>query len=178
MDGLLDAFDRALRNLAAWGGGVLLFAMVALTFAHVVLRYAFSDPIKGFVDLGQVLLVFLVAFTVAYSGRTGGQIAVELIDGLVGGTVLRRVEVAVRLAGAAMILILAARLVGDGPKAQENGEATTTLGISFEPFFYALGLGVALYGAVLLLEAAALIAGRDVGREQARLFREEDGGAL
>ena len=176
--GVLGAFDWLLRNLALWIGGALIFIMVGLTFAHVVLRYMFANPIHGFVDLGQIMLVFVVAFTIGYSGRTGGQIAVEIIDGFVSPSTMRILEIVTRLMGAVMLSILTFRLLQDGPEALENGESTTTLGVSYEPFFYVLGAGMALYGIVLVLEAFRLMRGQDIGQEQARLFRGDNDGAL
>ena len=175
---LLDRFDRFLRGIALWIGGILIFLMVALTVSHVVGRYIFRSPIEGFVDLGQLMLVLVVASAIAYSGRTGGQISVELIDNLVSPAVLKVIEIFVRLAGFAIISVLTIRLYHDGPKAAENGEQTTSLGVSFEPFFYFLATGMALYGLVLIAEAISLFRNRNIGREQALLFESEDDGSL
>ncbi len=175
---LLDRFDQFLRGIALWIGGMLLFLMVALTVSHVVGRYIFRSPIEGFVDLGQLMLVLVVSFSIAYSGRTGGQISVELIDSLVSPLVLKLIEILVRLAGFAIISILTIRLFHDGPKAAENGEQTTSLGVSFEPFFYFLAFGMALYGLVLIAEAISLVKNRNIGREQALLFGSKDDGSL
>ncbi len=176
--GFLSVFDWFLRNLAMWVGGILLCLMVGLTFTHVLMRYVFANPIHGFVDLGQILLVLVISFTIAYSGRSGGQIAVEIIDGMISKSALHVLEIITRLAGFVMIMVLAIQLFKDGPEAVENGEATTTLGVSYEPFFYVLGFGIALYGVVLILEALRLIQGKEIGQEQARLFRGDDDGAL
>lgn len=176
--GFLGNFDSFLRVVALWLGGVLLAAMVVLTFTHVVRRYVFNDPIQGFVDMGQILLVLVVALTVAYSGRTGGQIAVELIDGMVSKTKLRMVEIFVRLVGFLMIAALTVQIALDGPKAEENGEFTGTIDISFEPFMYVLAFGLGLYAIVLLLEAVRLMKDKDIGQEQARLFGGDEHGTI
>lgn len=177
-DKLLGVFDTLLRNLALWIGGFLLIVMVGLTFAHVIMRYIFANPIHGFVDMGQIMLVLVVAFTVAYSGRTGGQIAVEIIDTMVSKNSLRWIEVVTRIGGSIMIAILSWKLFADGPEATEMGEATTTLGVSHEPLLYTLGVGMGLYAIVLILEATRLIAGRPIGQEQARLFKGDSDDAI
>lgn len=153
--------DRAVRLIALYAGGVAVAGLAALIVVAVVFRYVFNSPIFGADDFNQILLVFTVAFSVGYSGRTGGQVAVEILGVVTGPTVTRWTDIAVKAAGCAMTGVLVWMLVESGHNAARYGETTLSLEITLQPFFWTLAFGMALYGLVLLAETAALVSGRD-----------------
>ena len=153
--------DRAVRLIALYAGGVAVAGLAALIVVAVVFRYVFNSPIFGVDDFNQILLVFTVAFSVGYSGRTGGQVAVEILGVVSGPTVTRWTDIVVKAAGCAMTCVLVWMLIESGNNAARYGETTLSLEITLQPFFWTLAFGMALYGLVLLAETAALISGRD-----------------
>ena len=153
--------DRAVRLIALYSGGVAVAGLAALIVVAVVFRYVFNSPIFGVDDFNQILLVFTVAFSVGYSGRTGGQVAVEILGVVSGPTVTRWTDIVVKAAGCAMTCVLVWMLIESGNNAARYGETTLSLEITLQPFFWTLAFGMALYGLVLLAETAALISGRD-----------------
>ena len=154
--------DRAVRLIALYAGGVAVAGLAALIVVAVVFRYVFNSPIFGADDFNQILLVFTVAFSVGYSGRTGGQVAVEILGVVSGPTVTRWTDIVVKAVGCAMMGVLVWMLVESGNNAARYGETTLSLEITLQPFFWTLAFGMALYGLVLLAETAALISGRDL----------------
>ena len=160
-DRVLDLVDRAVRPVALYAGGAAVVGLALLTVVAVVFRYVFNAPIFGADDFNQILLVLTVAFAVGYSGRSGGQVVVEILGIVSGPTLTRWTDIVVKAAGCAMMAVLVWMLVESGINAAKYGETTLSLELTLQPLFWALAFGMALYGVVLLAETIALIRGRD-----------------
>lgn len=160
-DRALDLVDRAVRPVALYAGGIAVTGLALLIVVAVVCRYVFNAPIFGAADFNQILLVLTVAFAVGYSGRSGGQVAVEILGIVTGPALTRWTDIAVKAAGCAMMAVLVWMLVENGIDAAKYGETTLSLELTLQPLFWALAFGMALYGLVLLAETVALIRGRD-----------------
>lgn len=160
-DRALDLVDRAVRPVALYAGGAAVIGLALLIVVAVVCRYVFNSPIFGADDFNQILLVLTVAFAVGYSGRSGGQVVVEVLGIVSGPTLTRWTDIAVKSAGCAMMAVLVWMLVESGINAARYGETTLSLELTLQPLFWALAFGMALYGLVLLAETLALIRGRD-----------------
>lgn len=76
--------------------GLLLMALMMLTVAAVSLR-KINQPIFGTQDISEAGLITVVFFAMAYSGKTGGHIAVELIGNVIKGRALQMLDFGVRL---------------------------------------------------------------------------------
>lgn len=161
----LDLIDRLVRPIALYAGGLAVVGMAVLTVVAVTFRYAFNSPIFGADDFNQILLLSTVAFAVAHSGRTGGQVTVEILGTVSGPRFTRWSDILVKSIGAVMMAILVWQLIKNGIKAPEYGETTLSLEISLGPFFMVLAFGMALYGAVLIVELVAQYRGREVSHK-------------
>ena len=161
-DRTLDRIDRVVRPVALYFGGFVVIALTLLTVIQVGFRYVLNSPIDGADDLAQLLLVAVVAFSVAQSGRTGGQVAVEILGTIGGPKTIRWTDILVKSLGVVMLVVLALKLIDNGNHAADFGEATLTLLISFGPFFYLLAFGMALYALVLIVEIYVNLCGRSV----------------
>jgi TRAP-type C4-dicarboxylate transport system permease small subunit len=144
--------DRIARWVALVGGGTMLVGLMALIVVDVGLRYGFSAPIYGARDVGKLMLLTMLAFSVAYSARTGGQVAIELFSQWMGPRAGAWRDIGIRLIAVVMVGILTVRLWTNGSEASGFGEASLALEIGHGPFYYILALGMALYAAVLVLE--------------------------
>lgn len=160
-DRALDLVDRAVRPVALYAGGLAVIGLASLVVVAVVCRYVFNAPIFGADDFNQILLVLTVAFSIGYSGRTGGQVVVEILGIVSGPKLTRWTDIVVKAAGCAMIAVLVWMLVESGVNAAKYGETTLSLELTLQPLFWALAFGMALYGLVLMAEIAALIRARD-----------------
>lgn len=142
-----------------------MLALTIITVVDVILRSAFNSPIFGGQDIAQLFMIMVVCCSIAYSGRSGGQVAVELFDSFGGKRAMQRIRIIIKLISTSMLGILSWHLVISGFDAHEFGEATLTLEISFGPFFVILAAGIALYALVLLAEIYLLIMGRSIKYE-------------
>lgn len=151
--------DRMARWLALFGGGVLV-ALMLFTVLDVVLRKLFNAPIYGGNDFAELGLLVVVACTMAYGGRTGAHVAVDLLGIAAGPAVTRWTDLMVKGMAAVMLSVLVWRAIVNGLNAADYGEASILLNIPFLPFYMFLGLGIAAYVIVLVFEFAAGLLGR------------------
>jgi len=161
----LDKVGRLVRAVALWGGGGMLVALVALTVLDVGLRYLFNAPLYGARDVAKLMLLVMVASSLAYSARSGGQVAIEFFSERLGPRVSRWREAGLRMLATVMLLVLSWRLWSSGREAARFGEASLALGIPARPFYGLLALGMLLYAAVLLAEIPLAFAGKASDRD-------------
>ncbi len=158
----LARVDCLARGVALWGGGAALLGLMALMVLDVGLRYGLNAPLFGAHDVAKLLLLAMVALSVGYSARTGGQVAVEFFGQLMGARLIRCSEVAMRLLALATLIVLAAQLGRSALNASRFGERSMALGIPFAPFYALLALGMLLYALVLVAEIPLLLRGRSI----------------
>ena len=158
----LGKIDRVVRPIALYFGGFLAVALCFWVVTAVGFRYILNSPISGVLDISQLILVSIVAVSVAQSGRTGSQVVVEILGSVSNHKITRWTDIFVKSIGAVMMAILCVQLILNGMDAAVYGEASNTLFIPFGPFFYLLGAGMALYGIVLLFEIYVHLRGGEV----------------
>lgn len=161
-DQTLAMIDSLVRPVALYGGGTALIGLALVIVTDVTFRYVFNAPIFGADDFNQIFLVATVALGVAHSGRTGGQVVVEILALVSGPQLIRWTDFCVKLLGVLMMGILVWVLIESGFNAAEYGETTNSLEITLKPFFWLLAFGMALYGFVLLFEMYALLRHRNI----------------
>lgn len=161
-DHVLDLIDNVVRPLALYIGGVIVILLGILTVTAVGFRYILNSPIFGVGDIAQLFLLTIVTFSVAQSGRTGSQVAVELLGTVTSPNFTRWTDIVVKIMGAIMMGILTVQLISNGFSAADYGEASNSLVIPFGPFFFLLAIGMALYGVVLVFEVYVHIRGGEV----------------
>ncbi len=145
------AVGGSVRFLAILSGVVLL-CLMALTVVAVVLR-KFNDPILGAQDLSESGLTVVVFFAMAYSGWTGGHIAVDLIGGVLRGRGLAILDTAVRAACALFFLVVVWQSVRQGLDALEFGDGFNLLDIPHYPFYFVIAFGSLVFSLALFVLA-------------------------
>ncbi len=163
-DDTLKHVDRVVRSVALFAGGVTLTGLALVIVIAVIFRYVFNSPIFGADDFNQMLLVSTVAFSIAHSGRTGGQVVVEILSIVSGPSFTRWTDIFVKFLGALMMGFLVWMLIDSGINAAKYGEVTSSLEITLQPFFWILAFGMALYGIVLLVEMYVLLRGHSLNQ--------------
>lgn len=166
-DRALAVLDRAAR-LLAYAGGALLILLGLLTVADVTLRWLWNAPIYGAQDLSEMGLVLVVFGAVAYCGRAGGHVAVDLFVGFLGRRARLVSDLFVRLASIAIFAILSWQMFTRGITAMAY-DVTNLIEIPRAPFYYFVGVATGLYCLILLFEFIATLAspgGRAVGPRQ------------
>ena len=131
-------------------GGAVLLCLMALTVVAVTLR-KFNDPILGTQDLSEAGLTIVVFFAMAYSGWTGGHIAVDLIGNFVSQRRLAAVDAAVRIVCGLFFLVAAWQSLSQGLDALEFGDGFNLLDIPHYPFYFVIAFGSAVFACVLVV---------------------------
>ncbi len=162
-DRALAWFDRAVRWLAL-GGGAVLIGMVLLTVIDVALRKFANAPIFGAQNASELALLVVVFSAIAYCGREGGHIAIDLVGNTMSPGALRVTDTLVNLVGAAVFIILAWRAVMAADHAMAIGRVSNLLAIPHWPFYGVIALGAALYAMVQIIAGARAASGRSAGR--------------
>ena len=129
---LARTLDRVLVTTAA----VSLFALMAFTFADVVLRYVFARPVRGGLEVVELLMVAMIFSGLPLVSRRDEQVTIDTVethfpDAIRAG--LRRVMhmvAAAGLAGAAWLMVRKAATLA------EFGDRTQLLGVPIAPFVY------------------------------------------
>ena len=65
-------------------GIAILFLMVCLTFVDVILRYIFDSPIKGVLEMTEVMMIAAVFLGIAHTQNQKGHISVDLVSATLG----------------------------------------------------------------------------------------------
>jgi TRAP-type C4-dicarboxylate transport system permease small subunit len=151
----LDTFCAGLAVFS----GIILVALIGLTFFDVILRYIFSAPIFGARDLLEMGMVVVISLAFPFTWRAGGHIVVDLVPdyGLKALTVTR--DVTVRLIGGIIFGLLSWRAWIRSDDAVLFTEATNMIELPFSPFFIVLAIGSALQVIVLSVEICRLLSG-------------------
>ncbi len=158
----MRALDGLCAGLAVVSGLILL-ALIGLTFVDVVLRYVFANPFLGAKDLLEMGMVLVISLAFPFTWRIGGHIVVDLIPdyGLRALTVAR--DLLVRLIGIVIFALLAWRAWVRADDAELFNQATNMIEVPFQPFFWVLSIAAAFQALVLCVEGVRLVAGRPLG---------------
>jgi TRAP-type C4-dicarboxylate transport system permease small subunit len=149
---LSGAVDICVRLLAV-ASGLILMGLMALTVVAVTLRKA-NNPIFGAQDISESGLIVVVFFAMAYSGWTGGHIAVDLIGSAFRERTLDLLDCAVRTVCGLFFLVVTWKTIEHGLDALEFGDGFNLLPIPHWPFYFVIAFGSALFALVLFLLAA------------------------
>ena len=146
---LARTLDRVLVTTAA----VSLFALMAFTFADVVLRYVFARPVRGGLEVVELLMVAMIFSGLPLVSRRDEQVTIDTVethfpDAIRAG--LRRVMhmvAAAGLAGAAWLMVRKAATLA------EFGDRTQLLGVPIAPFVYFMAVLLAVTALVHFAKA-------------------------
>jgi len=133
--------------------GLLLMALMMLTVAAASLRKA-THPIFGARDISEARLIAVVFFAMAYSGWTGGHIAVDLIGNVIKGQALQFLDVGVPLVCGLFFVVVNWMSIMRGLDALEFGDGFNLLPILHWPVYFVVAFGSGVFTLVLFLLAA------------------------
>jgi TRAP-type C4-dicarboxylate transport system permease small subunit len=145
----MQLFDRVLRLLALLSGGVLLLLMV-YTFVDVVLRYVFNRPFSGSLEFTEFMMVLIVFLAIAYTGWTGGHIAVDLFEKALNRPGLRFLPPLISFAGAGLFAVIAWRVTAETIAVLP--QVSNMLRWPHYPFRFTVAFGSAMFALVLLVQ--------------------------
>ena len=165
------AAERVLRRvdlvstLLAVVGAAATVLLVGVTVVAVLFRYVFNDPIFGIDDISTMLLSVVVAGSIAYGGRVGAHVHVDVLDMVGGRRVTRLTDVLVRIFGIVIVGLTAFALIDQSLCGARCGYFTPNLAIPHLPLYWLIAAAMATYAVVLFLELVIglfhIRAGRD-----------------
>ena len=145
-------FERTLRAFAL-GGGAGLLGLMGLVAFDVVMRYVLRLPFLGAYEMTELAMALIVFLGLPYCAATGGHVAVDVFSPVLDRPGLRWVAAAIHLAGAALTAVMGWQAALYALGSRSRGEATNMLKIDLWPFEMLTAASMALFTAVLLLQA-------------------------
>jgi TRAP-type C4-dicarboxylate transport system permease small subunit len=103
----VKGWRAAATAACGWVAGTALAAMMLLTVADVLLRTLLNRPLRGTLEIVELLLACTFFLALPASFLRDDHIVVDVIDGLVEGKTRRLVPVLRRFAGALGVLLMA-----------------------------------------------------------------------
>lgn len=149
------AIDRVVVYMAI-GAGLVVAALVALTFADVILRYFFSAPLRGRQDLVEMGMVVAVLLAAPFTWRINGHIDVDLFKALPWRVAEKVRLIGIRLLAAAIFGVIGWMAWRGAEDAALFNEATNMILIPHRPFMLFIAAICVLHTALLLIECVAL----------------------
>jgi TRAP-type C4-dicarboxylate transport system permease small subunit len=158
LSGAINLLDRAMRWVSLVFGGTTLAVMTVFSVWNVlIMRKGFNSPITGAEDVLILMLVAIVALSIPLGARTGGHIEIEIMEPHMSANFAKWSSIIVKVMGIALLVFMSWRLWHAGQSAARFGETTQQLLISYEYFYYALAVSVAVYALVLCLDVGQLL---------------------
>ncbi len=139
--------------LMAVAAGLVLAGLVALTFTDVILRYFFSDPLRGRQDIVEVGMVLSLLLAAPYTWRIGGHISVDLYRALPFPMLERIRAFLIKLAVAGIFFLIAWRAWLAAEDAALFNEATNMIAIVHRPFILAICVVALLHAVMIVVES-------------------------
>ena len=144
-------------------GVASLFAMMIITMADVVARYAFNAPLLGVFELTEFLVLILVFSFIAYTQAQGSHVSVDFLVSRLPGRVRMVIELFNRTACLVLMTLIAYMGFQRALEMKEVGETSLNLAIPTYPF-------------VLFLVLGCLVACLEYVRSIIRLAAQEESG--
>lgn len=151
------ALGRFLRLMGLASGTVLMLLMLG-TVADVGLRYLFSAPFSGSLEMTEFAMALIVWLSMAYCGWAGGHIAVDLLDKWLARPGLAWLPALLSLIGAGVFALMSWQVVLE--TLDTMSKVSNMMRIAHYPFKLAVAFGAAMFAFVLLVQAAKSWRGR------------------
>lgn len=154
---------RAIRGILSAAGilngiaAASIFLLVAITCVDVVGRYLFSSPIKGALELTEVLLCLSIFSALPGLCLRRGHITVDLIDSAVRARTRAILIVVIDVVCAGALLVVSYRMYLYSMKLYDYGDQTLVLHIPLYPLNLLIAV-MTLFAAL----ATMLLVGRDL----------------
>ncbi|MBN1228107.1 MAG: TRAP transporter large permease subunit [Deltaproteobacteria bacterium] len=156
----MDKLNKAIRVLDKVGvfcrwtnivGISILFLMTCLIFMDVFLRYGFSSPIRGAMELSEVMLIVVVFFGIAHTQNEKGHVTMDLVVFILPSKARLVMEGVTILFSLGIFVILVWRnLIQTMWFAKTNALHSHYIPIPSAPFAAVIVLGSALMALLLL----------------------------
>ena len=115
-------------NLPGWLAAIVLFILMAMTFADVLLRSIFNNPIEAATEMTRFFMAIIVFASLPMVSWKGNHIVVDLMDPLFSRPLARLRDIAIDLFCGAILFWPAIRVWELAERARSFGDVTEYLG--------------------------------------------------
>ena len=122
-------FWRYLAVAPTWFAAGILFSLMAMTFADVILRSMFGNPIESATELTRLFMAIIVFSSLPIVSWKGANIVVDLMDPLFSRRLARLRDIIIDLICGIIMLWLAKRVWDLAERAREYGDVTEYLNL-------------------------------------------------
>jgi len=140
-----------ISTLFVYLSAMLTFAMAIMVLVDVVLRTAFSRPITGVIELETFMLAILSFFSMAYTMRKGGHVAVDIFTDKFPLNLKLFLDSLFPIFGMFLFGIISREYGFKVQEALEISEASPSMGWPLSIFYAVTSIGCALMVLVLLI---------------------------
>lgn len=133
---------------------------MGITVVAVFWRYVLNNPIFGVEDLSIITLTIVAGASVAFGGRHGAHVAVDVISFRAGSGTIRYTNIVMRLLALA-ILGLATWSLFSKACGIEKACITGNFSIEHRPYYYFLGACLGVYALQVLVELLSGLLGSE-----------------
>ncbi len=166
LSGWWRLLDQALRVIMA----IFLFAMMMITSADVVGRYAFTSPIPGGFEIVQYLMALVVFASLPLTTAVDGHLSVALLPPRKTGHFGYVHRVFIRLVSALALALIAWRMGEQALSLDRAQQISGYLQLPLAPIAWAM-TGLAAVAFVLILgKLLTAILGREQSRDDSKLL--------
>ena len=117
-----------IANLPGWLAAIVLFILMAMTFADVLLRSIFNNPIEAATEMTRFFMAIIVFASLPMVSWKGNHIVVDLMDPLFSRPLARLRDIAIDLFCGAILFWPAIRVWELAERARSFGDVTEYLG--------------------------------------------------
>lgn len=152
-------FENAIGTAAKWGNSIGLFAVVLLmllTVADVVLRYVFTKPVLGTVELTEYAMVVIVSLSFARCADTDSHAKIDMLVTRFSPKVQAIVNFVVFAVTLGFCILMTWRSFVDFYQLYLAGRHSAILEISASPFHLIMAIGFVLLCLVLIKKIAQI----------------------
>jgi TRAP-type C4-dicarboxylate transport system permease small subunit len=125
------------------------------TVVDVVLRYGFNRPFSGSLEFTEFSMVLIVFLAIAYTGWTGGHIAVDLFEKVLDRPALRFLPSLLSFIAALLFAMIAWRVTVE--TVTTISQTSNMLRWPHYPFRFTVAFGSAMFALVLLIQGVRAI---------------------
>lgn len=151
---LSNLFDRLLRLMAYLSGGIII-ALMVFTVVDVFMRNVFNAPLRSVYEFTEFAMAVIVFLGIAYTGWTGGHIAVDMFVKWLDQPRWRWITALLAFLGAALFAIIAYRATLETIATID--QVSNRLAWPHYPFRFTVALGCALFAIVLAAQGTEVL---------------------
>jgi len=123
-----DSIWHYIAILPTWVAAATLFFLMLMTFADVILRSAFNNPIESATEMTRFFMAIIVFASLPMVSWKGNHIVVDLMDPLFSRRLARFRDIAIDLICGVILFFPAKRVWDLAERARDFGDVTEYLG--------------------------------------------------